>query len=124
MLEIGRAKAPRSHDAHRLVGERARQWRKEISRDLDGAVEHEDQTASGDANERVAGGTLAEIAVGEVDLDAWVASGDLGDLVLGFVARARIEDKDLAFRRQNGEHSSKTASEIGRVLARDDADGP
>ena len=87
VLEVGSAESPRSRKTHGLIGEDLGQGRKEVARDLDRTIQHEDHPATRDANERIASGTLAEIAIGEVGLDATIMRGDVGDPVLRLISR-------------------------------------
>src|SRR5712692_3374950 len=120
VLQVGGAKGPRSGETDTAVGERMGQRTKEIAGDLDRAIEHEDHAASRHANQCVAARALAQIAVGEVSLDAAIPRRDVTDPSLRLSARARIEDEDLAVRGEDGEHTGETAREIAGVLARDD----
>src|SRR4029077_2314586 len=124
VLEVCRAKTPRSRESDGRIVERTGERTEEIARDLDRAVHHEEQAASRHTYERVTGRPLAEITICEVRLHARIARRDVCDPVLRVIARARIENEDFTIRGEKGEHAQKTAREVGRVLARHDADRP
>src|SRR5207247_7981839 len=70
VLEIRGRKAPGPREPNGAVLERARERREEVAGELDRAIELQHEATARRAQERVAGGPLAKITVGEERLDA------------------------------------------------------
>src|SRR3989442_4954953 len=120
VLEVRRAESPRAGEADAAVRERRREHGEEIAGELHRWVELQDEAAAGEAEERVPGGALAEIAVREDRGDALVRRGELDEAGLRIGARARIQHDDLAAPRQGRQDGPKAAGEGVRPVPRDD----
>src|SRR5256885_11655843 len=96
VFEVVRTESPWAGQAHGAIGERALERGEEIPRQLHRAIELEEAPAASPAEERVARGALAELAVREEGVDAIVLRGEAREAVLRLRAGTRVEHEDLA----------------------------
>src|SRR5438309_11008603 len=117
VFEVVRTKPPWAGQAHGVIDERALERDEEIARQLHRAIELEEEPAASPAEERVARGALAELAISEEGVDAIVLHGEAREAVLRLRTGTRVEHEDLAVARQEAQHAGETTLEIARVVA-------
>src|SRR6266550_6429861 len=108
VLEVARAKAPRTDQANARIGERAVEWGEEIAGQLDRAVQLEDEPPARHPEEPVPRRALAEVAVREESLNPIIRRGELCQAVLRLGAGTRVQDEHLAVARQPPQHACET----------------